>query len=140
MLRLLPLMLAASVFTGPKPFIPIRTGSVRTDSVPNPAHSSVSFNRYRLGGAFLNSTAPVARTYSLHVRAKALSLGNEIRLPPGYNPSTVRIQVGEKTLVLDEDYVFIPDQNLIRILDEDSLQPDKVLKVTYERLVYHPTN
>lgn len=58
--------------------------------------------------------------------------GNEIRLPLGFNQTTVRVSSGDRVLQVDEDYVFIPNANLIRVLDEDALTSQQPTRVTYE--------
>ncbi|GAB3946714.1 hypothetical protein GCM10028805_17680 [Spirosoma harenae] len=58
--------------------------------------------------------------------------GNEIRLPLGVNQSTVRLSSGDRVLEVDEDYVFIPNANRIRVLDEDALTAQYPIRITYE--------
>jgi hypothetical protein len=57
---------------------------------------------------------------------------NEIRLPLGVNPTTVRLSSGDRLLQVDEDYVFIPNANRIRVLDEDALTSQQPIRITYE--------
>ncbi|MBD2705407.1 hypothetical protein IC229_32640 [Spirosoma sp. BT702] len=58
--------------------------------------------------------------------------GNEIRLPLGVNQTTVRLSSGDRVLEIDEDYVFIPNANRIRVLDEDALTAQYPIRITYE--------
>lgn len=58
--------------------------------------------------------------------------GNEIRLPLGVNQTTVRVSLGDRVLQVDEDYVFVPNANRIRVLDEDALTAQQPIRITYE--------
>lgn len=58
--------------------------------------------------------------------------GNEIRLPLGVNQTTVRLSSGDRVLAVDEDYVFIPDANRIRVLDEEALTAQQPIRIMYE--------
>lgn len=57
---------------------------------------------------------------------------NEISLPIGFNQTTVRVSLGDRLLQVDEDYVFIPNANRIRVLDENALTSQYPIKITYE--------
>lgn len=57
---------------------------------------------------------------------------NEIRLPLGVNQTTVRLSSGDRVLQVDEDYVFIPNANRIRVLDEDALTSQQPIRITYQ--------
>ncbi|WP_157634746.1 hypothetical protein [Spirosoma panaciterrae] len=65
---------------------------------------------------------------------KNLRLGNEITLPVGVDERTVVVRSGDRTLKLWDDYVFIPDTNKMRILDDDALNADRLIRITYEKL------
>jgi hypothetical protein len=58
--------------------------------------------------------------------------GNEIRLPLGVNQTTVRLSSGDRVLKVDEDYVFIPNANQIRVLDEEALTAPQPIRIMYE--------
>lgn len=58
--------------------------------------------------------------------------GNEISLPVGFNPTTLRVSSGDRVLAADEDYVFIPNANRIRVLDEEALTSQQPIKIMYE--------
>ena len=58
--------------------------------------------------------------------------GNEISLPVGFNPTTLRLSSGDRVLAADEDYVFIPNANRIRVLDEEALTAQQPIKIMYE--------
>ncbi len=60
--------------------------------------------------------------------------GNEIRLPLGVNQTTVRVTLGDRVLQVDEDYVFVPNANRIRVLDEDALTSQQPMRITYEEV------
>lgn len=63
----------------------------------------------------------------------------EISLPIGFNQTTVRVSLGDRVLQLDEDYVFIPNANRIRVLDEEALTSQQPIKIRYEG-VTNPVN
>ena len=58
--------------------------------------------------------------------------GNEIRLPLGVNQTTLRLSLGDRVLQVDEDYVFIPDANRIRVLDEEAMTAQQPIRIMYE--------
>lgn len=58
--------------------------------------------------------------------------GNEIRLPLGVNQTTVRLSSGDRVLEVDEDYVFIPNANRIRVLDEEALTSQQPIRISYQ--------
>ncbi|GAB3790276.1 hypothetical protein GCM10028818_60140 [Spirosoma horti] len=58
--------------------------------------------------------------------------GNEIRLPLGVNQTTVRLSSGDRVLQVDEDYVFIPNANQIRVLDEEALTAQQPIRISYQ--------
>jgi hypothetical protein len=58
--------------------------------------------------------------------------GNEIRLPLGVDQTTVRLSSGDRVLQVDEDYVFVPSANRIRVLDEDALTSQQPIRITYK--------
>ena len=58
--------------------------------------------------------------------------GNEIRLPLGVNQTTLRLSLGDRVLKVDEDYVFIPDANRIRVLDEEALTAQQPIRISYQ--------
>lgn len=60
--------------------------------------------------------------------------GNEINLPVGFNQTTVRLSSGDRVLQVDEDYVFVPNANRIRVLDEDALTSQQPIRITYQRV------
>lgn len=60
--------------------------------------------------------------------------GNEIRLLIGFNPTTVRVSLGDRMLEVDEDYVFVPNANRIRVLAEDALTSPQPVRITYEEV------
>lgn len=62
--------------------------------------------------------------------------GNEIRLPLGFNQTTVRVSSGDRVLQVDEDYVFVPNANLIRVLDENALTSQQPIRITYEGVTH----
>ena len=62
--------------------------------------------------------------------------GNEISLPLGFNQTTVRVSSGDRVLQVDDDYVFIPNANRIRVLDEDALTAPQPIRVTYEGVAH----
>jgi hypothetical protein len=94
--------------------------------------SILARQRYHLRLA--GSGNPAEKHWStLVVYPTKVRLGNEIGLPIGFNENTVRISSGDKILQLGEDYVFIPNANRIRILDEDALTSQHPLRITYER-------
>lgn len=57
---------------------------------------------------------------------------NEIRLPLGVNQTTVRVSLGDRVLAVDEDYVFIPNANRIRVLDEEALTAQQPIRISYQ--------
>ena len=59
---------------------------------------------------------------------------NEINLLVGFNPTTLRLSSGDRVLTADEDYVFIPNANRIRVLDEEALTAQQPIKIMYERV------
>ncbi|SOD97711.1 hypothetical protein SAMN06269250_5895 [Spirosoma fluviale] len=65
--------------------------------------------------------------------------GNEISLPIGFNQTTVRVSSGDRVLQVDEDYVFIPNANRIRVLDEEALKSQQPIKIRYEGIA-NPVN
>ncbi|MBD2757408.1 hypothetical protein [Spirosoma validum] len=65
--------------------------------------------------------------------------GNEIRLPLGVNQTTVRLSLGDRVLSVDEDYVFIPNANRIRVLDEEALTAQYPIRITYQGIA-NPVN
>lgn len=107
---------------------------VKTDSLPS-QHTAVLSQenyRYRLGG--FGSPTATRRLFTLVILPKNLRLGNEITLPVGVDERTVIVRSGDKTLKLWDDYVFIPDTNKMRILDDDALNADRPIRITYEKL------
>ena len=58
--------------------------------------------------------------------------GNEIRLPLGVNQTTLRLSLGDRVLQVDEDYVFIPNANRIRVLDEEALTAQQPIRISYQ--------
>ena len=70
--------------------------------------------------------------YSTKARSRS-----EISLPIGFDQTTVRVSLGDRVLQVDEDYVFIPNANRIRVLDEESLTSQQPIKITYEGIA-HP--
>ncbi|GAB4036536.1 hypothetical protein [Spirosoma gilvum] len=107
---------------------------VKSDSLPSQQTAVLTQERYRYRlGSFGNQTAN-KRLVTVFVSPKSLRLGNEVTLPVGIDERTVVVRSGDKTLKLWEDYVFIPDTNKMRILDEDALKSERSIRITYERL------
>ncbi|GAB3956603.1 hypothetical protein GCM10028805_46990 [Spirosoma harenae] len=106
----------------------------KQDSLSSGQTASLSMHRYRL--PFLTSTnlGDTKQRYTLVAQPAKLRLGNEIVLPVGVDERTVTVLSGDRVLQLWEDYVFIPDANRIRILDENALKSERPLKVSYEKL------
>lgn len=98
--------------------------SSRPDSVPAP-------QRYYLKLASASSLSQERWSTLVSYPTKA-RVRTEISLPIGFNPTTVRVSLGERVLAVDEDYVFIPNANRIRVLDEEALTSDQPIKITYE--------
>ncbi|MBN8825590.1 MULTISPECIES: hypothetical protein [unclassified Spirosoma] len=106
----------------------------QTDSLPS-QHTAVLSQekyRYRLGG-FGNQVSN-QRLFVLVVLPKNLRLGNEVTLSVGVDERTITVRSGEKTLKLWDDYVLIPGTNKMRILDEETLNADRPIRITYEKL------
>ena len=91
---------------------------------------------YAQGGISINKqdSGEAKRLYTIVVQPAKLRLGNEIALPVGVDERTVMVLSDDRVLQLWEDYVFIPDANRIRILDENALKSERPLKVSYEKL------
>ena len=100
------------------------TFSSKPDSVP-------AQQRYPLKLAA--DTSPTQKQWAtvFFYPAKSQS-GNEISLPLGFNPTSVRLSSGDRVLQVDEDYVLIPNANRIRVLDEEALTAQQPIKITYE--------
>ena len=58
--------------------------------------------------------------------------GNEISLPLGFDPTTLRLSSGDRVLAVDEDYVLIPNANRIRVLDEEALTAQQPIRISYQ--------
>ncbi|MVM36243.1 hypothetical protein GO755_39905 [Spirosoma sp. HMF4905] len=101
--------------------------SSKPDSVP--AQQRVHFK-------LASTTSPNQQQWAtvFFYPAKSRS-GNEINLPVGFNQTTVRLSSGDRVLEVDEDYLFIPNANRIRVLDEDALTSQHPIKITYEGIV-----
>ena len=100
--------------------------SSEPDSVPAPQRYSVKLAA---------DTSPKQKQWAtvFFYPAKSRS-GNEIRLPIGFNPTTVRLSLGDRVLQVDEDYVFVPNANRIRVLDEEALTSQQPIRITYEEV------
>ena len=116
----------ASLFTlsGLPPFGRSTAVSSRLDSIP-------SHHRYQV--KLDSDSSPNKKQWStLFIYPAKTRPRNEISLPVGFNQTTIQISSGDRVLQVDEDYVFIPDANRIRVLDEDALTSPLPIKITYE--------
>ena len=98
--------------------------SSRTDSIPVPQRYP-----FKLASASSPNQERWSTLVSYPTKAR---LRTEISLPLGFNPTTVRISLGDRVLTVNEDYVFIPNANRIRVLDEEALTSDQPIKIIYE--------
>ena len=96
----------------------------RADSVPAPQHYS-----FKLASA---SSPNQERWSTLVSYPTKIRVRTEISLPIGFNPTTVRVSLGDRLLAVDEGYVFIPNTNRIQVLDEEALTSNQPIKVRYE--------
>ena len=106
----------------------------KQDSLPSGQTASLSMHRYRLPFPIGSKPGDAKRLYTFVAQPSKLRLGNEIALPVGVDERTVIVLSGDRVLQLWEDYVFVPDANRIRILDENALKSERPLKVSYEKL------
>jgi hypothetical protein len=119
------------IFSGVSAFGRSTTFSSKPDSVP-------AQQRYHFRLA--SDTSPNQTQWStLFFYPSRSRSGNEIRLPLGVNQTTVRLSSGDRVLQVDEDYVFIPNANRIRVLDEDALTAQHPIRITYEGIA-NPVN
>ncbi|GAB2516799.1 hypothetical protein [Spirosoma aerophilum] len=112
------------IFSGVSAFGRSTTFSSKLDSIP-------AQQRYHFKLAADSSPKQTQWSTVFFYPSKSRS-GNEIRLPLGVNQTTVRLSSGDRVLQVDEDYVFIPNANRIRVLDEDALTAQYPIRITYE--------
>ena len=125
MKRILPLI-SLIILSGLSAFGRSTTFSSEPDSVPAPQRY-----HFRLAA----DTSPSQKQWATVLFYPAKSrLDNEIRLPVGFNPTTVRVSLGDRMLEVDEDYVFVPNANRIRVLAEDALTSQQPIRITYEEV------
>jgi hypothetical protein len=126
-MKIIATLVLLTTLTDLPQFDELTTFAIKQDSIP-------SRQRYQLRLASNGSTSGKQWT-TLIIHPAKIRSGNEILLPIGFNKNTVRISSGDRLLQVDEDYVFIPDINRIRILDENALTSHYPLKITYERFI-----
>ncbi|TAE32312.1 MAG: hypothetical protein EAZ91_05460 [Cytophagales bacterium] len=82
----------------------------------------------------LDSTPKKSRWYTVFARPAPGRSGNGMVMPIGFNQATVRVNLGDRLLQLDKDYVFVSEGTRLLILDQDAFTSEHPLRVTYERL------
>lgn len=110
--------------SGLSAFGQLTTFSSKTDSVP-----AQQRNSFKLASDTGPKQQPWATVFFYPAKSQS---GNEIRLPLGVNQSTLRLSSGDRVLQVDEDYVFIPSANLIRVLDENALTAEQPIRISYQ--------
>lgn len=103
------------------------TSVSQQDSVPSYRYPSLARNRFRI------KSAPYTKL-TLVVKPSKNGAGNEITLPVGFIEKSISVSSGDKILRIEEDYIYIPDRNRIRVLNETALKSGQPIRITFERL------